>query len=403
MNHFEKYAELLIHSGLNVQKGQPVIIKAPVEVYAFVQILCRKAYEAGASDVKVLYRDEHVLHQRYLYGQQEIFETIPSYETDFYNMTSEQGAAYLTLVGEDPDLMKDVDIHRITKRSKAFRQATKAYRHRLDFMECPWCIAAVSTKSWANKVYPGKDDAMNRLWQAIFKVSRIDEDWEDRKTYFASIVHTLNMMKIRTLHYKNSLGTDLTVSLPEGYRFAGGGSTLKNGLYYYPNIPTEEVFSAPYKYGVDGTLYSSMPLNYNGSLVQDFWFRFEKGKVIECHARKGKHVLESILDTDDGSRYLGELALVPYGSPIQRLQTLFYETLIDENASCHFALGQSYAECLENGLDLEEEALAQKGLNQSSVHVDFMVGTEDLQIDAYTESGEVIRIFENGKYSSVFE
>jgi aminopeptidase len=211
------------------------------------------------------------------------------------------------------------------------------------------------------------------------------------------------MMKIRTLHYKNSLGTDLTVSLPEGYRFAGGRSTLKNGLYYYPNIPTEEVFSAPYKYGLDGTLYSSMPLNYNGSLVQDFWFRFEKGKVIECHARKGKHVLESILDTDDGSRYLGELALVPYGSPIQRLQTLFYETLIDENASCHFALGQSYAECLENGLDLEEEALAQKGLNQSSVHVDFMVGTEDLQIDAYTESGEIIRIFEKGKYSDVFD
>lgn len=398
----EKYAQLLIDTGLHVKKDQLVVIKAPVEVCSFVEIAARTAFEAGAKDVIVRYQDERITHLRYQRADREVFEHIPSYESDFYNRTSQNGACYLTLVGQDPDLMNDVDPKRMVAYTRAFQNATRPYRKRLDFMECQWCIAGVATSSWAEKIYPGDSDAVNKLWQDIFTVSRVNENWNEHKKAFELIVDKLNHLNIRSLHYQNDLGTDVTVELPEQYRFEGGGSTLKDGMYYFPNIPTEEVFSAPLRTGVNGTLYASMPLSYQGSLIEDFFFTFSKGRVVDYDAETGKDILKSILSSDENACYLGEIALVPFDSPISRRHQMFYETLIDENASCHFALGQSYAECLQGGLEMNEAQLSAHGMNQSPLHVDFMVGTPDLSIVAQTRDGQEIPIFINGNYSSYF-
>lgn len=402
----KEYAKLLIQSGLHVKEGQVVVIQGPVEVYPFIRLLVQEAFAAKAKDVKVRYADERIAHQRFVSCDASVFENVWEHDALFYNETSEKGACYLTLVGEDPDLMKDVDPAIMATASKSMRLATKPYRYRLDHMENQWCIAAVSTADWARKVYPDLEEekAVETLWNDIYSISRMDQGdaiqaWEQHKEHFRSIVQTLNAMDIETLHYTNGSGTDLTVGLPEGYIFAGGGSELNDGTYYFPNIPTEEVFSAPHKLKVNGTLYSSMPLNHNGSLVKDFWFTFKDGKVEEYGAKEGKDVLTSILTTDEGSSYLGEVALVPVDSPIAMRNRIYYETLIDENASCHFALGQSYPECIENGLEMSEEEMEALGMNQSLSHVDFMVGTADLSIVATTKSGKTIPIFENGTFT----
>lgn len=406
----EKYAQLLIHAGLNVKEGQVVVIRTPVEVYEFVQMLVDECFKAKAKDVIVKYNDEIVSHSRYLHADSSVFESVPSYVSDFYNQTAEKGACYLTLVGDDPDLMKDVDSSLMMSYSKAFRKATKSYRNKLDFMECQWCIGAVSTKAWASKVYPDlkTKEAVDALWNSIFSICRIDknnpiDNWQNHRKSFEKRVSILNSLDIDYFKYYNSIGTNLTVKMPEGYLFCGGGSYLNDGTYYFPNIPTEEVFSMPYKYGVNGHLVASKPLVYNGNLIDDFSFDFKDGKVISFHAKKGQDVLQSILEADEGSSYLGEIALVPFDSPISKMDTLFYETLIDENASCHFALGQSYNECIQDGLKQDEATLLSRGANQSLMHVDFMVGTSDLTIDAYTKNGKKVSIFKEGKFSEEFD
>ncbi|MBB5182303.1 aminopeptidase [Catenisphaera adipataccumulans] len=393
---FQKYADLLIKNGLNVKKGQLVIISAPVETADFVRLLVKTAYQNGAGRVIVRYRDEQVDHLNYLHGDL----TVMAHESLFYNETSEQGACYLTLVGDDPALMKDVDASIIAARQKTFRQATKPYRRRLDTMHNQWCIAAAAVPAWAKAVFPNSSQPTEDLWNAIFQVSRVTEDWQDRRRQFEQRVKALNRLNIESLHYQNAAGTDLIVKLPEDYLFAGGGSTLTDGTYYFPNIPTEEVFAAPHKDGIDGVLVSTRPLVHNGATIDDFRFTFKNGRVVDYDAKVGKEVLTSILDTDEGARSIGEIALVPYDSPISEMNTIFYETLIDENASCHFALGQSYGECLKNGLTMSEDELKAHGLNQSLVHVDFMVGSADLRIEAKTRDGKKVPIFVNGTFDS---
>lgn len=395
----ENYAKCLIQVGLHVKPNQVVVIQAPVEVYPFVQLLSKEAYLTGARDVIVRYSDEILSHDRYLYAKD--IDKVPSYVVDFYNQTAQEEACYLFLVGDDSNLMKDVDPKKITNYRKAFRKATAFYRDQLDFMHCQWCIAAVATKAWSKQIY-GHEDT-HRLWQDIFQVCYIDNQdpvvtWEKRKEQFEKRVSWINQLDIHTLHYSNALGTNLLVELPEQYQFSGGSSTLVDGTSYFANLPTEEIFAAPLKKGIQGKLVASMPLSYQGTLIKDFWLQFKDGKVIDFDAKEGKSVLSEILATDEGSTYIGEIALVPYDSPISNLHQTFYETLIDENASCHFALGQSYPECIENGLSMTKEELAHHGLNQSSIHVDFMVGTKDLQIDATTRKGKKISIFQKGNF-----
>ncbi len=404
MTLLEKYADLIIRAGLNVQKGQIVVVRAHVEMKDFVRLVVKSGFENGAKDVIVQYSDDEVNKMRYDSKNRSVYD----YEALFLNETARKGACFLSLVGENPDTMKDVDPQLLANYSKELRGCTDEYRKKLDYLESQWCVASVPTLAWAKKVYPNSNDPMKELWNAILKISRVNEmdaieNWDQHRASFEKRVNILNKLNIEKLHYKNSLGTDLVVELPENYIFAGGGSYLKNGVYYFPNIPTEEIFSAPKKTGVNGKLYSAMPLNHHGSIVEDFWFEFKDGRVVDYDAKSGKNVLESILNTDEGSKYLGEIALVPYGSPISSLHTLFYETLIDENASCHFALGASYNECILNGLEMTEEELLEHGMNQSFTHVDFMVGTKDLEIVATTKTGETIQIFENGQFTKSFD
>lgn len=291
------------------------------------------------------------------------------------------------------------------------RKATEIQRDRLDHMLAQWCVAACAVPGWAKKVYPqlSEEEAMEKLWEAIFDACRIEqgrteENWDQLNISFERRVHLLNDYDIEYLHYKNDHGTDLTVRMPDGYRFAGGSSTLrdKEETVYFPNLPTEEVFSAPYKYGVDGRLAATMPLLYNGSLIDEFWFEFRNGKVVDYDAKVGKSVLASLLESDEGASYLGEVALVPVDSPISKMHTLFYNTLFDENASCHFALGAAYLECVEGGMEMDKEQLEKAGLNDSNIHVDFMVGSADLSIVAHLKNGQDIKVFEEGNWSSLF-
>jgi aminopeptidase len=405
MNLKEKYAKLIVEAGLNVQKDQIVVVRADdIEMVDFVRLVTLAAFNAGAKDVIVQYKDSVVNKYRYNSGNRTVYE----YEALFLNETANKGACYLSLVGADPDAMKGIDPKLLSSYSKELRGKTTDYRNKLDYLESQWCVASVPTLAWAKKVYPDCEDALDKLWDAVLKVSRIDENdvienWNIHRKSFEKRVNILNKLDIASVHYTNSLGTDLVVELPENYIFAGGGSYLKNGVYYFPNIPTEEIFSAPKKTGVNGKLYSAMPLSHNGSLVKDFWLEFKDGKVVNYDAKEGKSVLESIMDTDEGAKYLGEIALVPYGSPISSLHTLFYETLIDENASCHFALGASYNECIEGGLEMNEEELLEHGMNQSFAHVDFMVGTSDLKIEATLKNGQTLMIFEDGKFTLSFD
>lgn len=273
MNLKEKYADLIVRSGLNVQKGQIVVVRANVEMNEFVRLIVKSCFEVGAKDVIVRYSDDEINRMRYLSGNRMPYD----YEALFHNETAEKGACYLSLVGEDPDGMKGVDPKLMSNFSKTLRGMTQPYRDKLDYMHAAWCVASVPTMAWAKKVYPESEDALSDLWNAVLKMSRVDEkdaneNWNEHRASFDKRVHILNHLDIESVHYTNSLGTDLIVELPEGYIFAGGGSFLDNGNYYFPNIPTEEIFSAPKKTGVNGKLYSALPLAYNGAVVKDFWF-----------------------------------------------------------------------------------------------------------------------------------
>ena len=407
-----KLARLIVRGGLHVKENQLVVIRTHVEAIDLTRAVVKEAYAAGARDVIVRYADEIVNHEHYLHANAECFQEIYEHEVQFYNETAKKGACYLSIIGSDPDLMKDVDPNRMASSAKILRQKTQFYREQLDTMRAQWCVVPCPTKAWAKKVYPElkEQEAYDALWEDIFYVCRIDEkdpldNWQQHKQSFRKKVSILNQLHLKQLHYQNEWGTDLIVQLPEGYLFEGGESTLLDDEHteYFANIPTEEVFSAPLRTGVNGHLVASMPLIHSGSRIDQFWFDFKDGKVVDFDAKEGKDVLQSIIESDAGSCYLGEVALVPTGSPINTLQRVFYNTLIDENASCHFALGKAYNECIEGGLNMSAEELMEHGLNVSFVHVDFMVGTKDLSITGEDESGKQIPIFVHGKWTSLFD
>ncbi len=406
--NLKKYAQLLVRSGLNVQPDQIVAISAPVEAVELVREVTKEAYKAQAREVRVMYEDCFVTRQKYLNADKEVFENVPKYISEFRNELALEDACFLALRGDNPELLKGCDSEKVATYTKEIMQVLKPFNDKRDSMDLAWCIGAVPTPEWANKVYPdmATHEAMEALWQAIFKVSYTTKEdpiafYQQNKINFESRVDYLNNLKIKSLHYKNSLGTDLIVELPDNYLFAGGGSYLNNGVYNFPNIPTEEVFSVPKKHGVNGIVYSSMPLNYNGNLIEDFFFKFEDGKIVEFGAKTNESVLKDMITLDEGASYLGEVALVPFDSPISNLDTLFYMTLLDENASCHFAIGNSYAECIKGGIGMSKEQKAEVDINNSLTHVDFMVGTSDLDIIATLEDGTEVVIFKDGNYANI--
>jgi len=307
------------------------------------------------------------------------------------------------LVSDNPDIMNDVDSSKLDYASRFSRTSRPFYKKRQAINDVAWCIASVSTYGWANKVFNGEKKCVEKLWDLIFSICLINNDdpitsWENKLLVCSKRCDSLNSLNIKSLHYTNSLGTDLYVGLSSGAKWCGAGEYMPNGRRIVANIPTEEIFTSPNRLDTQGIVYSSKPLVYNGYIIEDFWIKFKDGKVIDFDAKKGKDVLSSIIYGDETSCYLGECALVPYDSPISNSGVIFFTTLFDENASCHLALGTGFPNTLDGAFDKEKEELLSMGLNVSDVHVDFMIGTSDLKIEGITYSGENVLIFENGNF-----
>lgn len=400
----EKYAELLVQIGINLQKGQILVITSPVECASFTRVVTQKAYEIGAREVQVRWIDEQTDKLRYEMADDAVFDEFPQWEVDALNGLAERDAAFLRISASDPELMKDIEPKKMSRQNKARSKALESYMGRMMSGQNVWCVASIPTESWAKKVFPDAgDEAITKLWDAIFKAVRVDQSnpvqaWRDHQTALKQRVNFLNNEKFVKLRYKNSIGTDVVVDLPDGHIWAGGGSQAPNGHDFIANIPTEEVFTLPKRDGVNGTIVSSIPLNYNGNVIDKFSFKFEAGVVTEFTAEKGFDTLKEMLETDAGASRLGEVALVPYDSPISNQKILFYNTLFDENASCHFALGKAYP--MVDGVEnMSKEEMLAAGINDSLIHVDFMVGTDDMEIVGIKADGKEVTIFKSGNYA----
>ena len=401
----EKYAELLIVKGCALERGQELYLNAPVQVVGFVRTLVKCAYEHGASYVTVNWSDGVVGRYAYDYAALERFETMPAWSAERANSMAENGAATLTILSDDPLVMRGADQAKMRARTVAVHEACKPYYDAIDFGKMRWCIAAAASEQWALQVFPNLDEreAVEKLWGAILDASRVDDDpivaWDRHKASFDARKDWLNNQRFVALHYTASNGTDLVVGLLEKAHWEGGGQEGADGTYFFPNIPTEEVFTSPDRMRVDGVVHSALPLIHNGAPVEDFWIRFEGGQAVEFDAREGRDVLESIIATDENSCRLGECALVPFKSPIRDTGILFYETLFDENASCHLAFGKGFPECYENGYELSCLELLNAGVNDSATHVDFMIGTPDMNITGIRADGSEVDVFVNGNWA----
>ncbi len=405
MKQMEKYAELLVRVGINIQNNQILVINSPIETAEFTRLLSVKAYEAGAREVVIRWNDEKATRIKYDMANDEIFDEAPAWITTLCNDYAEQDAAFLSISASDPEIMKGVDPKRMSRANKASSIALAAYRQRMMSNKNVWCVASIPTAAWAKKVFPNATEevAIEQLWDAIFKSVRVDQAdpvaaWQIHQKDLNQRLNFLNTANFKALRYKNALGTDLTVNLVPNHIWYGGGDAAPQGHIFFANMPTEEVFTMPDRFGANGKIYSSIPLNYNGNLIEEFWFEFKDGLVINYGAAKGVDVLKELLDTDEGAKRLGEVALVPYDSPISNQKILFFNTLYDENASCHFALGKAYPVNVKGGTAMDVETLKANGANDSLTHVDFMVGTSDLEITGIHQDGSEVPVFVKGNF-----
>lgn len=399
----KKYAEVIIKIGSNVQKDDEVVIRADVNSHEFIPYLAQAAYQAGAKKVTTLFGSEKLMRLRYLNESVEALTDIPDWRVKSMEYIVEKDAAYIYIVSDDPQAFMDVNPDKMAAYSKANRSKLINFYDATMNNDVRWTIAAYPSVEWASKVFPNDNpkDAYDKLSKLIQKAMRLDvEDsyqaWKQHQELLNKRVEYLNSANFKALKYKNSLGTDLYVELPDNYIFMGGADKSK-GRTFMANLPTEEVFTAPKKLSAQGTLVASMPLIHNGAMIKDFSLTFENGKVVDFKAEQGQEILKNILDIDEGAKYLGEIALVPFDSPIQKMNTLFLNTLYDENASCHFALGKAYP-CIKDADKLTKEELIQAGINDSLEHVDFMIGTQDLEITGITQDGQEIKFFKNGNF-----
>ena len=405
---FEKYAKLLISVGINVQPGQTLVIRCPVDKAPFARMLVREAYKAGAREVVMRWGDQAISRETYLHAADEIFDTYRPWDADMLNTLAREGAAFLSVISSDPDGMNGVDHTRMVRESRVFGPAVAEYREMQMSDKIQWCIAALPEEKWAQKMYPGVSggEAMEKLTEAIFSTMRITagndpvEAWRAHNEALNARKKKLTEFNFKSLHYTNSLGTDLTIELPQGHYWEGGNSRSAKGVAFNANMPTEEIFTAPKRDGVNGRVVSTKPFVIGGEIIDQFAFTFENGRIVNIETADPKHrkMLEDEIGVDEGARYLGEVALVPYDSPISNMDTLFYDTLFDENASCHLAFGASYP-TVEGGADMTEAERLAAGLNQSITHEDFMVGSADLNITGLTPDGREIPVFVNGNFA----
>lgn len=402
----KKYATLAVKTGINLQKDQILVIMSPIECAPFTRMIMEEAYDAGAKEVIVHWGDEQSAKIRFMKGPDEIFETMPQWQIDSYMHYAEQGAGFLSISASNPELLKDVNPDRIAKSQKTRSMALKQFNARLMSNQNSWSIVSIPTEGWASKVFPGvsSEESIEKLWDAIFKIVRVDQEdpvlaWENHKKNLKEKMDYLNGKNFKALHFKNSKGTDLHLELPENHLWVGGAENNERGVEFIANMPTEEVFSMPKKTGVNGIVYSSKPLNYGGNLIDNFSITFKDGRIVDFTAETGYDTLKHLVGTDEGSHYLGEVALVPYNSPISNSGIIFYNTLYDENASCHLAIGRAYSLCIKDGEKMSEEELEKAGGNYSLAHVDFMIGTEDLSIIGIDEAGNESYVFQNGNWA----
>lgn len=393
--NLEKYANLLIKKCLNIKENQPLLITSPIECIEFVRIIARTAYNQGVKDIYFDFTDEILKHDSLKYLNIKDLKNNKLFNKKIYDEYAKRGAAFLMLYGDNPDGLIDIDDNKIAESAKISRNSRPIYKKLQLTNEIPWCIASVATTSWAKKVLPNSNDQLNDLWKLIFKMTLVNKsdplkEWDNKIKNNNELVNKLNKLEITTLHYKNKLGTNFSIGFNNNI-WCGASTKTKDNREIIVNMPTEEVFTSPNKYTANGIVYASMPLVYNSSVINDFFIEFKDGKVINFDAKKGKEVLKSIVEIKNAN-YLGEVALVDKNSPIAKSNILFYETLYDENASCHLALGDAFPECIKSNKSLKE-----LGINESKTHVDFMIGTPDLEITADTKNGKVT-IMKNGKF-----
>ena len=400
----KKYAHTLLKYGVNLQQDQTLVISVDVENKDFAVIVTEEAYELGAKEVVLNWRCSPIARQRLLHANESILEKPANWIPEFYKQYIDDKAAFLSLISANPKALEGIPTDRISLQSRNLNKVLSFYHTAIMNSSVTWCVASVPTVLWANLLgYEGTDEEkIDQLWATLLKLCRI-EGVEPKDTYrhhMAKLRHrceALNKLDLKSLRYTCENGTDLLLELPEGHIWLGGEESSKDGTIFNANIPTEEVFSAPQYNGVNGVVHSTKPLIYHGNTISDFSFTFKEGKIVEYTAKEGYEVLKELVETDEGSHYLGEVALVDHFSPISQSNQIFYETLFDENASCHLAIGASYPTCLKNSDGLSEEELKERGLNHSLTHVDFMIGHERMNIKGYTRDGQAVDIMIDGR------
>ena len=403
-----KYAAFTVQVGVNVQKGQTLIIRCPVEGAYFGRACMEAAYKAGARDVVIRWEDEKAARIRMELGEEEALSETKPYELRSYldYAESEGGCCLLAIHASDPEIFKGLDTAKINRVSLAKQEAMKSWREYTMKDRVQWCVVAIPTPAWAASVFPGmpEDEAQEKLWSAIFDVCRVTggdpvSAWKEHVAKTSACRDKLNELQLESIHMTSANGTDLTVGLAEGHTWEGACSKAENGAVFIANVPTEEVFTAPHRERVNGVVKGTKPYVYNGQLIEGFSVTFKDGVVVEYSAEKNAELLGQLLDSDEGARRIGEIALVPASSPINRSGLLFYNTLFDENAACHIAFGAGYPTTVKGGAAMTTEELLACGVNDSAIHEDVMVGAEDMTITGLTKSGETVTIFENGEWA----
>lgn len=401
----EKYAKLVVQVGINVQKNQPVHIIGTVEMAPLIRKLVKEAYAVGASYVYVDWGDDEVMRLRYEHASDEMSSYFPTWEKEKREDFMNKQACVISITSSTPDLLKGIDSARISAFQKAAGSALYEYRKAMQADKFSWTVIAGAGQAWAEKVFPNEtpEAAVAKLWEAIFKAVRLDaadpaKAWEEHHDTLYSKAEALNAYKFKKLHY-TAPGTDLTVELNDKHLWVAAGSENAQGFSFMANMPTEEVFTVPDRDGTNGYVSSTKPLSYGGNVIDNFKITFENGRAVKYEAKQGEDILGRLLDTDEGAKYLGEVALVPHKSPISESGILFFNTLFDENASNHLALGSGYAFNIDGGKTMDAEALKAHGVNASITHNDFMIGSELMNIDGIQADGTVIPVFRNGAWA----
>jgi len=403
----QKYAQLAVRIGVNVQKGQLLVISASVDCAYFARMCVAEAYKAGAGEVLVNWSDELITKMAYQNESTETLTRIAPWKVEQKKNGIDAKCCYLYIESATPGLLADVDGEKLQAARMARETAFEPFEYYTMGNFGQWSIVAIPTVDWAKKVFPKytEEKALEALWNAVCTSVRISEDndpvaeWEQHDHNLIQKYELLNRYNFKSLHYTNKLGTNLTVELVKDHVWLGGCEKAKNGAVFNPNMPTEEVFTMPDKFGVNGRVYATKPLVYQGKMIEDFWLDFKDGKVVQFHAEKEEKTLKQLIEFDEGSCYLGEAALISYDSPISKLGILFLNTLFDENASCHLALGESYPDTVKNGTEMKREELDKLGSNYSKIHCDFMFGSADMNIIGTTQDGKEVVVFQNGNFA----